>query len=161
MVVSHRLCPQAVMSLFYTTTKLIVGILSRIVRTILTDVYTGSTAASHLSALLLTSRSNRNAQAACGSLHESLLSADSTGFTTDISSLLQYEVFQGHFPVGQLFWISSSNRLCRAINPSGRIQTVSCGLSLPVLCSQSAPVEAAPAAANEITVKSNGLTLTG
>ena len=129
------------------------------------DGFPGSTASSHLSALLVSGlHTNKDAQSACQSLHETLLPTTATGFSEDLGHLLEYQVFQGHFLPSQLFWVEGTELaglLCNAVNVQGQVVPTLCVLPLPTLCSQSAVVEASPSFSNEVTVHSNGLTLTG
>lgn len=121
-----------------------------------------STAASHLTALLLTSRSNFNAASACSSLHETLLSDSATGFSTDLVDLLKYQVYLGHYKAGQQFWISSKGGECRTVDTNGVVRPALCILeSFPVLCSQSSGFNAAPSSTNQVTVSSGRLSITG
>ena len=109
----------------------------------------------------MTARSNRDAVTACSSLHETLLPTTATGFKADLAHLLEYQTFQGNFPITQSFWVGSSGSRCQAVDILGGVLTVPCSLSLPALCSQSSGFLAAPSASNQVTVRSNGLTLTG
>lgn len=120
-----------------------------------------STAASHLSALLLPSHNNRDAISACNSLNESLLPTHSNETFSDIVNLLKYQVFLGNFRREQEFWVSSDGSSCRVVNTEGAVKPALCAESLPVLCSQSAGFGAGPTAKTEVTLKTNSLTVTG
>lgn len=120
-----------------------------------------STAASHLSVLLLPSHDNSDAASACNSLNESLLPTQSNETFSDIVNLLQYQVFLGNFESGQEFWVSSDESGCRVVDTEGVVKSALCTESLPVLCSQSAGFDAAPTAETEVTLATNNLTITG
>ncbi|KAI0346501.1 carboxylesterase from carbohydrate esterase [Trametopsis cervina] len=120
-----------------------------------------ATATAHESVLLLTSQSNAAAKTACAALHETLLPSNATVIASDLTHLLQYQVYQKHFPQGQKFWIGSQGSTCQVIDTNGKISHSSCSGSLPALCSQTSALGAAPSTQNEVSVSSQGLTITG
>ncbi|KAI0703730.1 carboxylesterase from carbohydrate esterase [Cytidiella melzeri] len=120
-----------------------------------------ATATSHQSVLLLDSQTYAASQSACVALNESLLPSNASVLTTDIVHLLQYQLYQKKFPEGQTFWIASQASGCQVVDTNGKISQSSCSKSLPALCTQSAILGALPSAQNELSVSSQGLTITG
>lgn len=146
----------------YTTTSLIVrfliprmGVRMRLTNSVV------STAASHLSALLLPTQNNTDAVSACNSLNETLLPTQSNETFSDIVNLLKYQVFLGNFESGQDFWVSSDGSGCRVVDTEGIVKPALCTERFPVLCSQSAGFGAGPTAETEVTLAANNLTVTG
>ncbi|OCH86808.1 carboxylesterase from carbohydrate esterase [Obba rivulosa] len=115
----------------------------------------------HKSALLLSTRSDANAKAACAQLGETLLPINTTFFTTDLPPTLEYQVFQGAVPPTQEFWVASKGITCQVVDAQGRVSASSCLRELPALCSQSAGFQAAPETATSLTVHSQDLIITG
>jgi hypothetical protein len=79
----------------------------------------------------------------CSQLNETLWDLEKASFRDGLNSSLSYQVYQENFPKDQLFWIAKANpegALCTAINVQGTVSQVDCSLTLPGLCSQSAPV---------------------
>ncbi|CCM03281.1 uncharacterized protein FIBRA_05409 [Fibroporia radiculosa] len=122
------------------------------------DVYT---ATQHKSVLLLTPRTQSEAETACASLSETLLPINETFFTTDLVPLLQYQAYEGAYGEGQLYLVASEGDSCAAVNSFGQVSLVSCDTELPVLCSQSSAYGAYADSTNLLTVYADDLTITG
>ena len=120
------------------------------------------TAPEHKSVLLLSPLSNAQAASACTELGETLLPVNTSFFQTELVPSLQYQVYQGHYGEGQLYWIqSAAGSTCEAVNVQGSVVFAACDLELPVLCSQSAQFGASAEPTNSLTVHANDLALTG
>lgn len=119
------------------------------------------TASEHKSVLLLSSFSNSEAASACAELGETLLPANESFFQTELVPSLQYQVYQGHYGEGQLYWVQSTGSTCEAVNVQGFLVPAACDLELPALCSQSAQFSASAEPTNSLIVHANDLTLIG
>ncbi|KAH7103473.1 carboxylesterase from carbohydrate esterase [Auriculariales sp. MPI-PUGE-AT-0066] len=125
-----------------------------------------STAPEHQAAVLLSSSSpNARAAAACAALGETLLDATGKHALEDIRAQLGYLAYRKQVALLQKFWVASATKTCNTIDTLGVVRQVSCSLSFPALCSQSAPL-LPPDAQNtsarfQTTVKSGGNTFTG
>ena len=111
--------------------------------------------------LLLSSFSNFEAASACVELGETLLPANESFFQTELVPSLQYQVYQGHYGEGQLYWVQSTGSTCEAVTVQGFVVPAACNLELPTLCSQSAPFGASAEPTNSLTVYANDLAITG
>lgn len=87
--------------------------------------------------ILLKSRSYPDAVSGCHALSEELWSPGQG--TASIQRNLDYLVYEGKANDDTQFWIASSDNSTRAVSASGKVSTVSPGLELPALCTQSAP----------------------
>lgn len=94
------------------------------------------TAFEHKSVLLLSPFSNSEAAFTCAELGETLLPVNETFFETELVPSLQYDVYQGHYGEGQLYWVQSSGNTCEAVNTQGFVVPAACDLVLPTLCSR-------------------------
>jgi hypothetical protein len=83
--------------------------------------------------------SNQEAALTCTALHESLVDPDNQSSSSRLGTILSQRVQTGSQNSTQLYWVSSANGFCRAINAAGMVVTVSCYEELPALCTQSAP----------------------
>ena len=119
------------------------------------------TISKHRSVIALAEQSHSSASYACRRLGEQLLDVNQTVFTQDIAPVLHAETFQGTFTHGQMFWVGSGGKECRAVDESGHANIVPCAAELPVLCSQSSGDSAIPSSNNLINVTSKGTTFTG
>ncbi|EPT02201.1 hypothetical protein FOMPIDRAFT_1029487 [Fomitopsis schrenkii] len=88
------------------------------------------------SVLLLSPFSNSEAAFTCAELGETLLPVNETFFETELVPSLQYDVYQGHYGEGQLYWVQSSGNTCEAVNTQGFVVPAACDLVLPTLCSR-------------------------
>lgn len=104
-----------------------------------------------------------DAVAGCEALNEALWSPASAA--TSIQSSLDYLVFEGKAAADSLFWVAPETGSPRAISASGQVSAVDAGLSLPALCTQSAPLATSSRTDNssewEVSVRSNNEDLVG
>ena len=119
------------------------------------------TASEHRSVLLLSPFTNVGAVSACAGLGETLLPVNETFFRTELKPLLQYQTYLGQYRADQLYWVQSSDDACEAIDALGLVVATTCDSQLPVLCSQSAPLNASADPTNSLTVRADDLTITG
>ncbi|TBU26946.1 carboxylesterase from carbohydrate esterase [Dichomitus squalens] len=116
----------------------------------------------HGALLLSTPHLHPDASRACAALGETLLPVNKTFFATDLVHLLQYQVFQKHFPPTQQFWVAGSGPFCQIVDAKGAVSlSLTCLRELPVLCSQSAGFQAPAQPGTSLTVKSQDLTIVG
>ncbi|KAF3023170.1 hypothetical protein E8E14_014148 [Neopestalotiopsis sp. 37M] len=78
----------------------------------------------------------------CTQLSETIWSHNATKFNAGLDSSISGLVHTGNIREDQLFWVASSpnDGSCPGMDTSGRVQSLDCGILLPVLCTQSAPV---------------------
>ncbi|EJT99692.1 carboxylesterase from carbohydrate esterase [Dacryopinax primogenitus] len=79
----------------------------------------------------------------------------------DFSAALGYLEYSAEAKPFEKFWIREDDGVCYTISADGAIVPTSCYSSYRALCSQSAEYYATPSSANEITVHSKELTVTG
>lgn len=114
--------------------------------------------------ILLSSSSYEDAAAGCEALSEKLWSPENT--SASIQTSLDYLVYQGKATKDSQFWVAPARNVTRAISASGQVLTVHGNLSLPVLCTQSAPLATAAETDNnssewQVSVRSNNEELVG
>ncbi|EJT99693.1 alpha/beta-hydrolase [Dacryopinax primogenitus] len=115
----------------------------------------------HQGAILIDAGTFAQASSTCSSLSESVIAPISSYFVSDFTASLAYLEYASLATFGERFWISQSNGACRTIGIDGSVSATNCSASHRALCSQSAGFSASPSSSNHITVRSNGLTLTG
>ncbi|CCM06056.1 uncharacterized protein FIBRA_08303 [Fibroporia radiculosa] len=120
-----------------------------------------NTVSQHKGVLLLTPRSQPDADSSCAGLSETLLPVNETFFTTELATLLQYQVYEGAYSESQLYWVESNAAACNAVDSLGYVGQISCEIELPTLCSQSSAFDASADSANLLTVYANDLIVTG
>lgn len=81
-----------------------------------------------------------DATARCTDLGETLLDPEAQDFSLGLDRSLAYQVYQGNYAKGQLFWVATGGKGCRSIDARGKTQLVACSKKLPALCTQSAPI---------------------
>lgn len=113
--------------------------------------------------ILLSSSSYEDALAGCEDLSEELWSPGNAG--ASIQTSLDYLVYEGTATKDSQFWIASTDNGTRAISASGEVLSVSDSLTLPALCTQSAPFASAAKTDNssdwQVSVRSNNEDLIG
>lgn len=110
------------------------------------------------------------ASTSCTLLGETPWRPENASFTTALQSSLSYQQFQGLAATGQQYWIGKASPQadeCRTVTASGNVSNVDCLTSLPILCTQSAPVSNTSTVATEngqawrVVQSVNGTLLTG
>lgn len=92
----------------------------------------------HSAVVLLDSTSYDDAVAGCESLSEELWSPENA--TTSIQANLDYLVYEGTATKHSQFWVAANGSSTRAISAAGHVAAVNSSLTLPALCTQSAPL---------------------
>ena len=84
-------------------------------------------------------------------LGEDLWSPETADFKSALGNSLNYQQYQGWARQDQVYWISKANpddSLCRAIDFKGNTHPIQCGMELPTLCTQGAPVSSSSSSNN-------------
>lgn len=102
--------------------------------------YSGANSPNIDSAVILLSSNSpyEDAVAGCKALGEELWSPENA--PASIQSNLDYLVYEGKATKQSNFWVAAQGRTTRAISASGEVSSVSSSLTLPALCTQSAPL---------------------
>lgn len=114
--------------------------------------------------ILLSGSSYEDAVAGCEALSEELWSPEVS--SASIQTSLDYLVYEGKATKDSQFWVAPVGNGTRAISASGQVSTVPGTLTLPVLCTQSAPLATAAETDNnssewQVSVHSNNEDLIG
>lgn len=120
-----------------------------------------TTAPGKKSVLLIDPKLQFEAAEGCSALGETLLPVNAAFFSTDLVPLLKYQAFLGKYPESQQFWVASHGHTCQAVDINGHVSSTSCLKSLPALCTQTAAFGASVEPSTQLSVFSNGLTVTG
>ena len=92
-----------------------------------------------------------SARTSCMLLGEELWSPETADFKSALGNSLNYQQYQGWARQDQVYWISKANpddSLCRAIDFKGNTHPIQCGMELPTLCTQGAPVSSSSSSNN-------------